>query len=456
MLVSLSVENFRSFKAEQTLSLVASSRHAGSHEGHAIPIPDSEEKVLKTAVLYGANGAGKSNLFKALKYLKVVALRPRKKNTGTGREAFRFGGASEELSSFDLQFVVGAQLYRFGFRVDDQRIVQEWLVKINGNKERVLYERATDESGRVQIEGDYLKSVNEKLSALVTVGGPQNQSFLATIRATLDESDIGSELASIIDWFLEGLKLIDPTQSIAPLGHLLSSDPKFLQFAGTFLKSSSTGVDHLSVQKKEITEEELRAILPEMIAERVLQDVAKDKDNTAVVDMGEGSELLIEKTDAHHYYRISIQAAHEYEPGSVAQLDLADESDGTRRLLSLMPALNHEDDRGAVYFIDEIDRSMHPMLIWKFLQFFLESCKADRHQIIITTHESNLLDLDLLRRDEIWFVEKDSKSETNIYPLTDFRVRKDLEIRKHYLQGRFGAVPFLGNLDRMLVERSDA
>ncbi|ACD15493.1 AAA family ATPase [Paraburkholderia phytofirmans] len=455
MLVSFSVENFRSFRVEQTLSLVASSRHAGSHEGHAIAVPDSEEKVLKTAVLYGANGAGKSNLFKALKYFKSVALRPRKKNTGTGREAFRFGGASEEPSSFDLQFIVREQLYRFGFRIDDHKIVQEWLVKITGNKERVLYERATDENGRVQIEGDYLKSVNEKLSALVTVGGPQNQSFLATIRATLDEDDIGSELASIIDWFLEGLKLIDPTQSIAPLGHLLSSDPKFLTFAGTFLKSSSTGVDHLSVQKTEITEEELRAILPETVAERVIQDVSKSPHNTAVVDMAERGELLIEKTDAHHYYRISVQAAHEYAPGSVAQLDLADESDGTRRLLSLMPALNHDDDSGAVYFIDEIDRSMHPMLIWKFLQFFLESCKADRHQIIITTHESNLLDLDLLRRDEIWFVEKSATSETHIYPLTDFRVRKDLEIRKHYLQGRFGAVPFLGNLDRMLVERGN-
>ncbi|SES72733.1 hypothetical protein SAMN03159335_00001 [Burkholderia cepacia] len=455
MLVSFSVENFRSFKAEQTLSLVASSRHAGSHEGHAITIPNSEEKVLKTAVLYGANGAGKSNLFKALKYFKSVALRPRKKNTGTGREAFRFGSASEEPSSFDLQFIVREQLYRLGFRIDDQKIVQEWLVKIIGNKERVIYERATDENGQVKIEGDYLKTVNNKLSALVTVGGPQNQSFLATIRATLDEDDIGSELASIIDWFLERLKLIDPTQTIAPLGHLLSSDPKFLTFAGTFLKSSSTGVDHLSVQKKEITEEELRAILPESVAERVIQDVSKSSHNTAVVDMAERGELLIEKTDAHHYYRISVQAAHEYAPGSVAQLDLADESDGTRRLLSLMPALNHDDDSGAVYFIDEIDRSMHPMLIWKFLQFFLESCKADRHQIIITTHESNLLDLDLLRRDEIWFAEKNATSETHIYPLTDFRVRKDLEIRKHYLQGRFGAVPFLGNLDRMLVERGN-
>jgi AAA15 family ATPase/GTPase len=109
----------------------------------------------------------------------------------------------------------------------------------------------------------------------------------------------------------------------------------------------------------------------------------------------------------------------------------------------------------AVYFIDEIDRSMHPELVWKFLEFFLKSCEAGQRQIIVTTHESNLLDLELLRRDEIWFAEKDSNGSTHLYSLADFKVRKDLEIRKHYLQGRFGAVPFLGSLDRLLSEKCE-
>ena len=92
MIVSFSVSNFRSFSSEETFSLVASHRLSGSHDDHAVPIPDSKERVLRTAVLYGANGAGKSNLFKALRYLKSVALEPRKKNSGTGRQPFRFGG----------------------------------------------------------------------------------------------------------------------------------------------------------------------------------------------------------------------------------------------------------------------------------------------------------------------------------------------------------------------------
>ena len=134
------------------------------------------------------------------------------------------------------------------------------------------------------------------------------------------------------------------------------------------------------------------------------------------------------------------------------QLELDDESDGTRRLLNLLPALHHLRTNSAVYFIDEIDRSMHPELVWKFLEFFLKSCEGGQRQIIVTTHESNLLDLDLLRRDEIWFAEKNQSGATQLYSMTDFNVRKDLEISKHYLQGRFGAIPFLGNLDRLLEE----
>ncbi|MEN8220798.1 MAG: AAA family ATPase [Pseudomonadota bacterium] len=125
-------------------------------------------------------------------------------------------------------------------------------------------------------------------------------------------------------------------------------------------------------------------------------------------------------------------------------LDLSEESDGTRRLLNLIPALHHN----AVYFIDEIDRSLHPMLAWKFLEFFLKS--DAQHQIIVTTHESNLLDLNFLRRDEIWFAEKGTNGATHLYSLSDFKPRKDLDIRKHYLQGRFSAYHLIQRKPRPL------
>lgn len=447
MIVSFSVSNFRSFSSEETISLVASNRLSGSHDDHAVPIPDSKERVLRAAVLYGANGAGKSNLFKAFRYLKSVALGPRPKNSGTGREPFRFGGTEGEPSGFDLQFIAADKLYRFGFKVDDERIVEEWLFQVIGNRQKPIYERTTDENGRVTIDAEGLKDAGEKVNALAKVGGPQNQSFLATVNTNLDSGDLGEELSHVLAWFKGGLNLVGPDESLGPLGHLLDQISDLRTFASAFLKSSSTGVDHLDVVKREISLDELRRLFPDGVA-MPLRGLAGGE-GAAWVELEDGTELLVERKGGYRVYQLAIQAAHEREPGKVVRLELAEESDGTRRLLNLIPALHAS---GAVYFIDEIDRSLHPILVKEFLEFFLKSSDGSPRQIIVTTHESNLLDQELLRRDEIWFAEKDQTAATRLYSLLDFKVRNDLEIRKHYLQGRFGAVPFLGNLESLLTK----
>lgn len=323
------------------------------------------------------------------------------------------------------------------------------MAQVDGSKERMLYERTTDLNGKVKIDVEG-RSRGEKLRALATVGGPQNQSFLATIRATLNVADLDDDLNEIVNWFNHGLKLVGPDASFRGLGDLLARDPEFHKFAGEFLKSSSTGVDRLNVLKKEVTEEELRSILPDDVWGRVLKSINEDEDGVAVVKIGEGNELLIEREGENRFFRFTIQSIHEHERGKNIPLELAEESDGTKRLLNLIPALHHLRIGSAAYFIDEIDRSLHPILVRQFLEFFLKSCEGGQRQIIVTTHESNLLDLELLRRDEIWFAEKDQSGATHLYSLSDFKVRKDLEIRKHYLQGRFGAVPFLGNLQQLL------
>ena len=455
MIVSFSVSNFRSFRGEQTFSMIASNRLAGTHEDHTISIPGTDEKVLKTAAIYGANGAGKSNLFKALEYLKGLVLTQRKKHSGTRREAFRFNAMDLEPSSFDLQFIVANQLYRFGCKVNDQRIMEEWLVRVDGGREKPLYERITTEEGNVKIEAPGLKK--KKLKALATIGGPQNQSFLATILATLEEPDFGDELQGIFSWFKHGLTLIGPDDGYAALGAQLFNNPDLLDFASHFLKSSATGIDRLKVQKKEISEDELQNLLPKEIA-TVLLDKLRDKEKGIGIriPLPAGNELLFECLGNGRFCHITVQAEHQPAIGAVVPLALEEESDGTRRLLDLIPALHNLKNNDAVYFIDEIDRSLHPMLVRKFLESFLKSCDGGQRQIIVTTHESSLLDLDLLRRDEIWFAEKDAHSATQLYSMADFKVRKDLEIRKHYFQGRFGGIPFLGNIDQLMANEQNA
>lgn len=448
MIISFSASNFRSFHGEQTLNLVASKRLGSTHQDHLVAIPGVDEAVLRTAVLYGANGAGKSNLFRAIAFTKSTALRARKKNTGTKRESFRLCDAPQEPSAFDLQFVTGGKVYRFGFEADDERILKEWLAEVKGEKLTPLYERVTQPDGEVVVELGAVSNASAKLKALATVGGPQNVSFLATVRANLEAEDCGVELGTVIKWFEHALQLVSPDSTVAALGPMLADNAEFAVFAGDFLKNASTGVEHLHVDKKEITEEQLRAILPDEMVSEVLKDL--EENQSSCIQMGEDSELLIERTKEHHFYQITIQAAHQRGDGKAVSFKLSEESDGTKRLLHLMPALHALQKQDVVFVIDEIDRSMHPMLVWKFMEFFLKGCNQGGRQVIVTTHESNLLDLELLRRDEIWFVEKDQNGATSIYPLTDFKVRQDLEIRKHYLQGRFGAVPFLGNLDRLM------
>lgn len=454
MIVSFSVSNFRSFLTEQTFSLVASKRLSGKHDDHLVPIPDSDEMVLRTAVLYGANGAGKSNLFKALRYVREVALRPRKRNAGTGRQSFAFGADGGEPSSFDLQFISQGKLYRFGFKVDDDRVIEEWLIQVSGNRERIIYERVTDSEGEVRIEMPGIARAKTKLAAMATVGGPANQSFLATVQATLETADTDAEFGAILHWFDNELILIGPDESLASMGQVFTEDAELLAFAGAFLKNASTGVDHLTLAKSEVTEDELRGLLPEEFLTELRNDLRKKKQGGVVVQLGEGNELLIERKEGEQFYRMRIEAAHKHRDGSVVPLALTEESDGTRRLLHLIPALHHSRSRSAAYFIDEIDRSLHPILVRNFLASFLRTCAMGARQVIVTTHESNLLDQDLLRRDEIWFAEKDAAAATHLYSLMDFKVRNDLEIRKHYLQGRFGAVPFFGNLDGLLAERA--
>ena len=450
MLVSFSISNFRSFSHEQTLSLVASNRHAGDHEDHALPIPDAKDKVLRTAVLYGANGAGKSNLFKALGYVESVALDPRKRNTGTNREPFKFADLVNEPSCFELQIIAVGKLYQFGFKVDDERIREEWLLQIDGGRQRVIYERLTDGDGQVTIDAPGIESGNAKLRALATVGGPQNQSFLATVNATLEVVDFGPDLAAVIGWFKNSLHLIGPDETYSPLAIELNTDPDFLAFASEFLKGSSTGVDHLEVSQKELSADEIKKIIPGAVLSKALKNA--EKDAGMVVAFGEGNQVVLESGGGESGFHIRVQSAHEHKPGEVIRLELEEESDGTRRLLNLIPALHRLRGSGAVFFIDEIDRSLHPILVRRFLECFLGLCSSGQRQVIVTTHESSLLDQDLLRRDEIWFAEKDASAATHLYSLVDFKVRNDLEIRKHYLQGRFGAVPFIGGFEHLRTE----
>lgn len=385
-----------------------------------------------------------------MQYFKEMATETRSKDTGTGRERFRFSKESESKSLFDMTFFVNNVLYRFGLKVDDYSVAEEWLVEINGNKENIIYERLTDGDGKVRVLAPGLRS--EKIKALATVGGPKNQSFLSTIIATLEVEDIDENIRDISNWFDYGLVVLTPNARVTSMAAYLLQDSGFRDFSSNFLRESSTGVEFIDVKRREITESEVQRIAPECNIDTIARDVSNSVSGMAVLRSESGNDILIQRKDNNDgisYFDTSVEAAHKLEDGEVFNLEMFNESDGTRRLLNLLPALYELKVRDVVYLIDEIDRSMHPIMVRRFLEYFLGSCELGRRQIVVSTHESNLLDLDLLRRDEIWFAEKDEGLTTKIYSLSEFKVRKDLEIRKHYLQGRFGAIPFLGDVSKL-------
>lgn len=457
MIVTFSIENFLSFNEEVTFSLVASNRLSDHHENHLVQIPRNDAKVLRGGIMYGANGAGKSNFFKALSYLRDTALKRKKtkseaesetesESPGTGRTAFRFREDPEMPSHLDLQFIVRDTLYRFGLILDDERIIEEWLFEVNGSRKKVIYERKTDEKGNVTVK---IRGASPKLKALAIVGGPKEQSFLATIRSTLDRNDHGP-VREVIDWFRSGIRFISPNSHYYRLGHKLSIDNELRSFSGDFLRAASTGVDDLHVSREEISEDQLKAMLPPFLAEEIIADINKGEFGVLKVN---NAEIVVEKAGEHRYHILSIQSIHEHEMSEKVRFDVTEESDGTRRLLHLLPALHHLHTDGGVFVIDEVERSMHPLLVRKFLEFFFNDCDGDRRQLIVTSHESNLLDQDLLRRDEIWFAEKNQRGATSLYSLADFQPRRDLKIDKHYLRGRFGAIPFLGEINKITNDK---
>lgn len=452
MILTFSVSNFRSFDTEETLSLVASKRLGDKHASHLINVPDSEERALKTAVIYGANGAGKSNLFRAMQTFKRLAILARKKEQGLRRNPNAVNPSADKETEFDLQFVADGHVYRYGITCTDDTVVSEWFAKVIGGRQQTLFTRqVSSETGEVEVTLSRSLKASDKLRALKKVGGPRNQSFLATCRANLSLQDLGEHLESVIGWFTRTLKLIEPDVQFAPVGHMLAENKDFLKLSGAFLKDASTGVSNLVVAKEQISEEELKRALPRGIAEEVIKEASEldDSQSPIIVSNSEGEEFLVGGGVKPQFHRIAIESEHGTGKGKF-KLPIKEESDGTQRLLNLLPTLHRMSESSHVFFIDEIDRSLHPALMRKFLEVFLKSCSGRDFQLVLTTHEAHLLDQDLLRRDEIWFAEKDASNISHLHSLNDYKVRDDVQIRKHYLQGRFGAIPFLGNLDHLL------
>lgn len=256
-------------------------------------------------------------------------------------------------------------------------------------------------------------------------------------------NDAFVDIRAAFDWFKDDLIIIYPDTKTAGLVLEYEGNRKFQNFAKELMCSFNTGISDLKVDVKGIEEyfgkdnqkevDELKADLKNSPGKKV--SVISQNNEEEVVIVNDNGRIVAKR----------LLFEHQGEGNKSFAFSFNEESDGTRRLLDYLPALNSIVERSPTFIIDEIERSIHPLIIKEIVDKFSKD-QTTQGQLIFTTHESNLLDQEIFRTDEIWFTEKDFLGATKLYPLSDFKEHSTIDIRKGYLNGRYGAIPFLGNL----------
>lgn len=415
MLIQFNFKNFKSFREEAALDLSAAKMTEFSDRVVTI----GGEKILPVAAIYGANASGKSNIYNAFEYMADYVADSFKYGDEEEKfEEFRptpflFDSTSADAeSSFEVYFTLSGdkseRIYNYGFCVDKEGVTEEWLnskAKTARKYSSVFYRgKSADEmdlSGFPKSSRDNIRVALEKQVLIVSLGAKLKIDKCKAIR----------------DWFL--------ANEFADFGDLFTNLFLSRRLPKGFVKDE--GIQRKVVEYFASFDEHIRAFE----IEKAPQD-------------GESKE------DAY-----KIKALHRMiDSDEMAGLPLGAESAGTLKMFALYPELQEVLEKGSVFFIDELNARLHPLLVRNFLLTFLNpEINTNHAQLVFTTHDTWQLSNQLLRRDEIWFVEKDDRGVSTLYSLADFmdedgsRIRKDESYEKNYLIGKYGAIPTLKSID---------
>lgn len=418
MLLRFGVSNHLSIKDYQELSFATSSLK-DQREGLIDCDVAPNRSVLPAVVIYGPNASGKSNFIAAIRAMQSMILWSQTRGEPDGgvppRRAFKLDRASSGVPSrFDVDFVVDGVRHHYGFETSSKTFEAEWLYAFPKSHQRALFER----QGNDFRFGRGLRGQNNSIAGLTR----PNSLFLSAAAQNGHEylSRIFGFFRSILNAGNISVPGMAASAQITEEGGL---DPRVI----SFLENMNTGVVDYRQREVELPEE-IRAVRQELAT--VLKKITDTPD-----------DIEMDEDDKH----VILELAHRGRDGEAIFLDLDLESAGTRRLLIVLGLAYRALDRGWLVCVDELDASLHTQASEAVLKLF---CSRERNpkgaQIIATTHDTNLLKSSVLRRDQVWFTEKDPEGSTQLYPLTDIRTRKGDDIRRGYLQGRYGAIPFGG------------
>lgn len=437
MIVEFSVENFLSFQKESVLSLVPGKGH-GLKSHIQMGIGRNDISILKSSLIFGANASGKSNFIKAIQFVKSTVLFGSQSNFP--RSPFKLDTANlKKPSNFRIMFKLEERIFDYSFSVDDQVILKEKLVEVKKTIEDTIYERVTDQANKVKIEFPDFRFKNteeEKRIQYIAKDTLPGKLFLSELNSR-NISDIEGSQSFIYPYsfFKKNLVIITPNSKYRGLELRLKENNKLSTEFQDLLNYFNTGISGLKLQDYEFS------IIRDSIHKDVLPFILQDLDNNQklIVETSDNKRYAVFKEDGT-IKACKLMTSHSSASKEEALFEIAEESDGTQRLFDLIPALLNLQNRNLVFVIDELDRSLHSILTRSFIEYFFKVSEDKPNQLITATHDTNLLDLDFFRKDEIWFVEKNKNGSSEIYSLDEFKPRTDKDIQKGYLLGRYGAI----------------
>ena len=415
MLVEFRVKNFRSFRDEAIISLVAS-KDTHCQSTHVVNVPiRGIPGLLRNAAIYGANASGKSNLIRGIQLMRLMvgesaALQPEQK---LNLQPFALDPISQASPvELEVTFLKDGIRYQYGFSATADRVFEEWLVVYRSSKPQTWFRR---EYLKSEDRENYKFGANLQGQRHVWQQSTRPNALFLSVAVQLNSA----QLKPVFDWISAlvviengGAPLIDHTVQymLKNPGHQLSR----------FLRAADMAIEDIDLEKRTI------------FGTTIKLDLALGR----VEHEGSGPQ------------EVSVPLfRHEATAGS-ATFELQDESEGTQRLFAFAGPLFEILRNGRVMFVDELDRSLHTLLVRRLVQMFHDpAINTGGAQLVFTTHDTSLLSADIFRRDQIWFTEKDKDQASQVFSLNDFSARKNEAFERGYLTGRYGGIPLLDSFE---------
>lgn len=418
MLIEFRVKNFRSFREEQVLSFVAG-KDKTLQETNTTTLTTEKLNLLRSSVIYGPNAGGKSNLIKAIQYMRAVVIESASSlqpGQNFNVQPFRLDEVSTtEPTEFEITLVLNNVRYQYGFALTSERIISEHLLVYKTFKPQRWFQRDYDtHTGK----DNYVLGSGLKGQKNLWEQATRSNSLFLSMAVLLNSE----QLQPLFNWFTNQLVIFNEFAPLSPQVsiQMLRHDEGKKNLCG-FLSAADISISDISVITRKVQ------------GQAVHFDLVAGK-----------TEIRNQEVEENE-----LRFQHSTEQGQ-AEFGLMDESSGTRNLLFLAGPILKILAQGLTLIVDELDTSLHPMLVSRLIQLFHNSdFNRNGAQLIFTTHDTSLLDVpDLFRRDQIWFVEKDNKQISSLYSLLEFSPRKNEALGRGYLIGRYGGLPFLSEWKR--------